>query len=143
METFFGGPILPVIWAGIMAFVILAYVVLDGFDLGIGMLFLVEKNRLSRDVMVNTVAPLWDGNETWLVLGGAGLYGRSRSRTRSSCRLSIRWSSSWCWGSSFAASRLNIVSAPLPSATEPPGTSVFAEAAWSPPSARGRSWAAC
>jgi len=58
-----------------MAFVILAYVVLDGFDLGIGMLFLVEKNRQSRDVMVNTIAPLWDGNETWLVLGGAGLYG--------------------------------------------------------------------
>jgi cytochrome bd ubiquinol oxidase subunit II len=71
----FGGPILPVTWAGIMAFVILAYVVLDGFDLGIGMLFAFETERENRDVMVNTIAPVWDGNETWLVLGGAGLYG--------------------------------------------------------------------
>jgi cytochrome d ubiquinol oxidase subunit II len=58
-----------------MAFVILAYVVLDGFDLGVGMLFAVEKDRTAREVMVNTIAPVWDGNETWLVLGGAGLYG--------------------------------------------------------------------
>lgn len=75
MEPMIGGQVLPVVWAGIMAFVILAYVVLDGFDLGVGMLFLFEKDRKSRDVMVNTIAPLWDGNETWLVLGGSGLYG--------------------------------------------------------------------
>jgi cytochrome d ubiquinol oxidase subunit II len=75
MTVFFGGPLLPVAWAGIMAFVILAYVVLDGFDLGVGILFAVERDKSSRDVMVNTIAPLWDGNETWLVLGGAGLYG--------------------------------------------------------------------
>jgi cytochrome d ubiquinol oxidase subunit II len=75
MEAFFGGPLLPVAWAAIMAFVILAYVVLDGFDLGVGMLFAVEREKTNRDVMVNTIAPLWDGNETWLVLGGSGLYG--------------------------------------------------------------------
>lgn len=75
MQTLFGGPILPVIFAGIMAFTLLAYVVLDGFDLGIGMLFMTERGRTERDVMVNTIAPVWDGNETWLVLGGAGLYG--------------------------------------------------------------------
>jgi len=75
MTAFFGGPLLPVAWAGIMAFVILAYVVLDGFDLGVGILFATERDKSSRDVMVNTIAPLWDGNETWLVLGGSGLYG--------------------------------------------------------------------
>ncbi len=75
VTAFFGGPLLPVIWAGIMAFVILAYVVLDGFDLGVGILFAAERDKPSRDVMVNTIAPLWDGNETWLVLGGSGLYG--------------------------------------------------------------------
>jgi cytochrome d ubiquinol oxidase subunit II len=75
MAHFFGGPLLPVAWAAIMAFVILAYVVLDGFDLGIGMLFAFERDKADRDVMVNTIAPLWDGNETWLVLGGSGLYG--------------------------------------------------------------------
>jgi cytochrome d ubiquinol oxidase subunit II len=66
---------LPIAWAGIAAFTVLAYIVLDGFDLGVGMLFLVEKDPRHRDIMVNTVAPVWDGNETWLVLGGACLYG--------------------------------------------------------------------
>lgn len=66
---------LPIIFAGIMAFIILAYVVLDGFDLGVGMLFVVENDAVDRDVMVNTIAPVWDGNETWLVLGGSTLYG--------------------------------------------------------------------
>jgi cytochrome d ubiquinol oxidase subunit II len=67
--------VLPMLWAGIAAFTVLAYIVLDGFDLGLGMLFLVEKDPRRRDIMVNTVAPVWDGNETWLVLGGACLYG--------------------------------------------------------------------
>ncbi len=65
---------LPLIWAGLLAFAILAYVVLDGFDLGVGILFLVEHDEEDRDVMMNTVAPVWDGNETWLVLGGGGLF---------------------------------------------------------------------
>jgi len=51
------------------------YVVMDGFDLGIGMLFPFVKGEQDRDVMMNTVAPVWDGNETWLILGGAGLFG--------------------------------------------------------------------
>jgi len=66
---------LPVIWACIAAFTVLAYIVLDGFDLGLGVLFAVERKPGDRDVMVNTVAPVWDGNETWLILGGASLYG--------------------------------------------------------------------
>ena len=62
------------IWAGLIAFAVLAYVLLDGFDLGVGILFAVERRDEDRDVMVNSVAPVWDGNETWLVLGGGGLF---------------------------------------------------------------------
>ncbi|MBX3583200.1 MAG: cytochrome d ubiquinol oxidase subunit II [Rhizobiaceae bacterium] len=64
---------LATIWAGIIAFAVLAYVVLDGFDLGIGILFPFFRKRGDRDVMTNSIAPVWDGNETWLVLGGGGL----------------------------------------------------------------------
>jgi len=64
---------LPFIWAGLIAFAVLAYVVLDGFDLGIGILFPLFRERHDRDIMTNSVAPVWDGNETWLVLGGGGL----------------------------------------------------------------------
>ena len=66
---------LPLIWAVVIIFGVMMYVVMDGFDLGIGMLFPFVKGDRDRDVMMNTVAPVWDGNETWLVLGGAGLYG--------------------------------------------------------------------
>ena len=61
------------LWAVIIFFGVMMYVVMDGFDLGIGMLFPFVPDRHDRDVMMNTVAPVWDGNETWLVLGGAGL----------------------------------------------------------------------
>ncbi|WAI84959.1 MULTISPECIES: cytochrome d ubiquinol oxidase subunit II [Achromobacter] len=64
---------LALIWAVIILFGVMMYVVMDGFDLGIGILFPLIRDREERDVMVNTVAPVWDGNETWLVLGGAGL----------------------------------------------------------------------
>ena len=64
---------LPTIWAGLIAFAVLAYVVLDGFDLGIGILFPFFPETQDRNVMTNSVAPVWDGNETWLVLGGGGL----------------------------------------------------------------------
>jgi len=63
------------IWAGLLAFAVLAYVVLDGFDLGVGILFAAERGKQDRDTMVNSIAPMWDGNETWLVLGGGGLFG--------------------------------------------------------------------
>ncbi|MFA9475320.1 MAG: cytochrome d ubiquinol oxidase subunit II [Filomicrobium sp.] len=62
------------IWAVLIAIAVLAYVLLDGFDLGIGILFPFLKNERQRDVAMNTVAPVWDGNETWLVLGGGGLF---------------------------------------------------------------------
>ena len=62
------------IWAGLIAFAVLAYVVLDGFDLGVGILFpFVPGAEPTATPMTNSVAPVWDGNETWLVLGGGGL----------------------------------------------------------------------
>lgn len=66
---------IPVIWFVIIVFATLMYIVMDGFDLGIGILFGFVPNAQERDVMINSVAPVWDGNETWLVLGGAGLFG--------------------------------------------------------------------
>lgn len=62
------------IWAGIIAFAVLVYVVLDGFDLGLGILYPFARSEKDRDMMMNSVAPVWDGNETWLVLGGGGLF---------------------------------------------------------------------
>jgi cytochrome bd ubiquinol oxidase subunit II len=64
---------LTVIWAAIIGFAIIAYVVMDGFDLGIGLLFPLFKVGKDRDTAMNSIAPVWDGNETWLVLGGGGL----------------------------------------------------------------------
>ena len=64
---------LPFIWAAIIAFAVLAYVVMDGFDLGIGILFSWIPAGHERDTAMNSIAPVWDGNETWLVLGGGGL----------------------------------------------------------------------
>jgi cytochrome d ubiquinol oxidase subunit II len=61
------------VWAGLIAFAVLAYVVLDGFDLGVGILFPLIEGEPNRDLAMNSVAPVWDGNETWLVLGGGGL----------------------------------------------------------------------
>jgi cytochrome d ubiquinol oxidase subunit II len=66
--------LLPIIWAGLIAFAVLAYVVLDGFDLGVGILFAAERDYEERSVMINAIAPMWDGNETWLILGGGGLF---------------------------------------------------------------------
>lgn len=64
---------LSVIWALIIAFGVMMYVILDGFDLGIGILFPFVKSSSDKDTMMNSIVPLWDGNETWLVLGGAAL----------------------------------------------------------------------
>ena len=64
---------LPVIWAAIIGAAVAMYVILDGFDLGIGILFPFAQTERERDQMMNSVAPFWDGNETWLVLGGAGM----------------------------------------------------------------------
>jgi len=64
---------LAAIWAFIIAFAIAAYVVMDGFDLGIGILFPFLAEGKARDCAMNSIAPVWDGNETWLVLGGGGL----------------------------------------------------------------------
>lgn len=61
------------VWAIVILFGIMMYVVMDGFDLGIGILFPWLPEKSDRDVAMNTIAPIWDGNETWLVLGGAGL----------------------------------------------------------------------
>src|SRR6202790_5750606 len=61
------------IWAGVLGFAVAMYVILDGFDLGIGILFPFAETDRDRDQMMSSVAPFWDGNETWLVLGGAGM----------------------------------------------------------------------
>ena len=65
---------LPLIWAGLIATAVLLYVLLDGFDLGIGILFPFARTPAHRDAMMQSIAPVWDGNETWLVLGGGGLF---------------------------------------------------------------------
>lgn len=65
---------LPLIWAFIIAFAVFAYVVMDGFDLGIGILFPLFDVQHERDMAMNSIAPVWDGNETWLVLGAGGLF---------------------------------------------------------------------
>ena len=61
------------IWAGIIAFAIFGYIAMDGFDLGIGILFPLFRSEQDRNLVMNSIAPVWDGNETWLVLGGGGL----------------------------------------------------------------------
>lgn len=65
---------LPVIWAALIGTAVAMYVILDGFDLGIGILFPYTRNERERDQMMSSVAPFWDGNETWLILGGGGLW---------------------------------------------------------------------
>src|SRR6202008_2229074 len=64
---------LAIVWASLIAFAVFVYVVMDGFDLGLGILFPLFPRKQDRDVIMNTVAPVWDGNETWLVLGGGGM----------------------------------------------------------------------
>jgi cytochrome d ubiquinol oxidase subunit II len=61
------------LWAAILALGVFMYVLLDGFDLGVGMLFGLRKDPQDRNLMVASVAPVWDFNETWLILGGVGL----------------------------------------------------------------------
>jgi cytochrome bd ubiquinol oxidase subunit II len=65
---------LPLIWAGVIGTAVAMYVILDGFDLGIGILFPFTRSEAEREQMMRSIAPFWDGNETWLVLGGAGLF---------------------------------------------------------------------
>jgi cytochrome d ubiquinol oxidase subunit II len=64
---------LPLIWAGVIGTAVALYVILDGFDLGVGILLPFSNDETERDQMIGSIAPFWDGNETWLVLGGAGL----------------------------------------------------------------------
>ena len=65
---------LPLVWVILLGVAVALYVVLDGFDLGIGILFPASPEETHRDQMMNSVAPFWDGNETWLVLGGGGMF---------------------------------------------------------------------
>jgi cytochrome d ubiquinol oxidase subunit II len=65
---------LALFWAGVIAFSILVYVILDGFDLGVGILFGVTRDEARRAAMMRAIAPYWDGNETWLVVIGATLF---------------------------------------------------------------------
>lgn len=65
---------LAITWAAIIIAGVVVYVILDGFDLGVGILFSFSRNETERDTMMNSIAPVWDGNETWLILGGAALF---------------------------------------------------------------------
>ena len=65
---------LPIVWAGLIAIAVAMYVILDGFDLGVAILFPAFRKEEDRDQMMNSIAPFWDGNETWLILGGGGLW---------------------------------------------------------------------
>jgi cytochrome d ubiquinol oxidase subunit II len=65
---------LPLVWYGLIIVAIFLYILLDGFDLGVGVLFPFAPSDQCRDRMMNSIAPFWDGNETWLVLGGGGLF---------------------------------------------------------------------
>jgi cytochrome d ubiquinol oxidase subunit II len=65
--------LLPLIWAAILGVAVAMYVILDGFDLGVGILFPFTATNRQRDQMMASIKPFWDGNETWLVLGGGGL----------------------------------------------------------------------
>jgi cytochrome d ubiquinol oxidase subunit II len=66
---------LPFLWALVVGFALAMYIILDGFDLGVGILLLTAKSETERDLMVQSIAPVWDGNETWLVMVGVGLLG--------------------------------------------------------------------
>ena len=66
--------LVPMVWAVVLAVAVILYVVMDGFDLGIGILFPALRDERERDQAMNSIAPFWDGNETWLVLGGGGLW---------------------------------------------------------------------
>lgn len=66
---------LVIIWTGIILFGVAVYVILDGFDLGVGMMYPFVETDLDRTVIMNSIGPVWDGNETWLILGGAALFG--------------------------------------------------------------------
>jgi cytochrome d ubiquinol oxidase subunit II len=65
---------LPLVWGVLIATAVLLYVLLDGFDLGLGIIFPFAPSDKCRNRMMNSIAPFWDGNETWLVLGGGGLF---------------------------------------------------------------------
>ena len=62
-------------WAALIAFAILVYVILDGFDLGVGVLFGLTRDEPHRVQMMHAIAPFWDGNETWLILIGVIMFG--------------------------------------------------------------------
>jgi cytochrome d ubiquinol oxidase subunit II len=70
---------LTLFWAGAIALSIIIYVILDGFDLGVGVLFGTTNEDTKRVQMMNAIAPFWDGNETWLVIIGASLFAAFRS----------------------------------------------------------------
>jgi len=74
MLDFSGFLDLPLIWAFLIATAVFLYVMLDGFDLGVGIIFPLAPSNDCRSRMMNSIAPFWDGNETWLVLGGGGLF---------------------------------------------------------------------
>lgn len=66
---------LVILWTGIILLGVAIYVILDGFDLGVGMMYPFVETDHDRTMIMNSIGPVWDGNETWLILGGAALFG--------------------------------------------------------------------
>ena len=73
---------LALFWAAVIAVAIVVYVILDGFDLGVGILFGTTRDQALRNEMMDAISPFWDGNETWLVIIGASLFARLPGRLR-------------------------------------------------------------
>jgi cytochrome bd ubiquinol oxidase subunit II len=83
-------------WVSLLAISMLIYLLLDGFDLGVGMLYGLSKDDARRALMLNTIAPVWDGNETWLIVSGVILWGAFPLAMRRCCLPFIFRSSSCC-----------------------------------------------
>jgi hypothetical protein len=93
------------VWTLILGFAVFAYVLLDGFDLGVGILYNFASDKRARSLMINSIAPIWDGNETWLVLGGLAMPNIAASGITLSASVPPRprLPKGSCWALSFRA----------------------------------------
>ena len=124
---------LATLWAFVIAFAVFVYVVMDGFDLGLGILFPLFRHKHERDVVMNSVAPVWDGNEVWLVVFGGATFAsqvegpdeppgrgpdasdRWRARPCAICMASTGPASRLPWAARVRASASGRTTSPLPS----------------------------
>ncbi len=129
---------LTTVWAIIIAFAVFMYVVMDGFDLGIGILFPIFSKGDERDQAMNAIAPVWDGNETWLVLGGGGLLAAFPLAYAIILPATLSAGHRHAAGVGLPRRRVRIPGA-RSAAMSPSGTSHFSRARWLRPSRKARS----